>query len=311
MSNLNSFNCSQLFGNTGSGNCDFLLKEIKGAIIVPNDVILTREDVAALQTYLEGKAKAALPSERFYFIHHLIGITDNSEEPVDETMGYGSLVRLRDGDYNWTFRFMRGGLCLLFSLQNFNGQPVSLLFYDSAFTIIGTKKGNGLGGVPVNSFYANKWTPADGSTAINLSFTVAIDSIYLNKRMAYIQTDESVDLASIKGLNDVTIETVSAAAGTATVRVIPVCGGSPEAFFDAYSADLVDEALWVANEKGSGDAETISAVAANSATKTFTLTFLPVRTADSIVKLVDTAALEVAGILNTESQPATVPMVYP
>lgn len=307
MSIINQYLCSALFGNTGIGQCSLIPKEIKGFFIVPRNFVITQANADALQSYLETAAANDLPTERIYPVHNLVGITDNSEEPVRETLGYGGNATLRQGNYSWTFRFLDGGLCLLRSLQRFNQQPVSILFYDADGVLFGRKVSTGLAGVPVIDFNANKWTPSDGSVIAGFTVTIEMDSRYLNQDLAVIQ-DENVDLTSILGLQTAMLNVTAASASSVTVQVMAACGGVN--LYDLYAAQLADETVWTAVGV-SGAAQTISAVAGVPASKSFTLTFTPTRTEATNLNLVQVSDLETAGINGFEGQQVTVPVTLP
>lgn len=307
MSIINQYVCSALFGNTGIGQCSLIPKEIKGFFIVPRDFVITQADANDLQSFLESSASEDLPSQRIFPVHNLVGITDNSEEPVRETLGYGGNATLRQGNYSWTFRFLDGGLCLLKQLQRFNQQPISIIFYDADGVLFGRQTSTGLAGVPVIDFNANKWTPSDGSVLAGFTVTVEFDSRHLNQDLAFLR-DDTVDLSEIKGLQAALIVVSAASAASITAQVLSACGG--DNLYDLYSTQLADPGVWTAIGV-TGEAQTIDAIAAVPATKGFTLSFDPSRTVATNLNLAAVSLLDAAGIVGFEGQQVTVPVTLP
>lgn len=303
---LNQFNCTSSFGNTGIGKCSLIPAYIVGMFLVPNNLVITEANAANLQTFLEDKAKDSNKNNRIYPVHNFVGMTDNSEEAVSETTGYGFAVPLRDGNYSWTFRFIQGGICLLKELQKFNHQNLSALFIDANGVVYGRNTATGLAGVPLISFYANKWTISDSSTVANFGVTVTFDPKHLNQDLGFVK-DDNFNASDVVGLQSVNISpTGSQSATIINVSVAAACGG--EDLFDLYQSELADGTVWNVADSTTGAAATISSVAANSATKSFAITVSAARTNPSLVSLKDVATLEAADIFGVESNTVIVPV---
>lgn len=309
MALLNQVVCGNVFANTGVGKCTFIPREIKGLFIVPLAFVISQANAVNLQSYLEAQAKAPIKSERIYPVHKFVGLTDNSEDVTSETFGYGGVSIVREGSYNWQLRFVNGGLCLLTALQAYNGQDVAVIFYDGAGNLIGTRRNGGLAGIPLNSFWAHKWTPSDGSTTAGFNLSVSFDAEYINQKLSFISgsTDADLDLSSIVGIMDIGMQVVSATAGDAVLSISERCSGNASDFGDLYGNDLADPSLFEA-VGADGSAQTISAVAYNSANKTFTLTFTPVRTVGSTVSIKGITELEAVDIMGYEGGSVDVPL---
>ena len=307
---LNLVSCAAAFDNTGFARCTFNPREIVGALLVSPTFAISETDAEDLQTFLENAVKNPVKSERVLPVLNFVGVTDNSEEPVRETLGYGTTKTIRDGNYNWTFRFVKGGLCLLKSLQSFNGQDVYVIFIDAAGNLIGTKTTAGLAGIPVDDYWANKWSASDGNGATtNLSVYFSFRPVYINERLSFIQTStiDGFDISVIKGLQDLEIKLISATASTVVVQVADKCTGSVNDIADMFSDELEDPAAWVAVSLA-GDDETIDDVEFNSTTKQFTITFDPVRTVATSLNLAPTDDLEDLGVVGYEGKAITVPV---
>lgn len=302
---LNQFNCTSSFGNTGVGKCSLIPSYIVGMFLVPNNFVISEANAENLQSFLEDKAKDSNKGSRIYPIHNFVGMTDNSEEAVNETTGYGFAVPLRDGNYSWTFRFIQGGICLLKELQKFNHQNLSALFVDSNGVVFGRNTANGLAGVPLISFYANKWTVSDSSTVANFALTVTFDPKHLNQDLGFVK-DDNFNAADVVGLQSVSVTPVGAQTATVIrVAVASSCGG--ENLFDLYQTELSDEDVWSVIDSTTGAEVEITSISANAATKSFSLT-VDSRSNASIVSLADVASLEASDIFGIESNSAVVPV---
>lgn len=293
--NLNSVNCASAFANVGIGRCSFTPREIVGAILVSASFVITPSDAENLQAFLESEAKTPIKAIRILPIHNFVGITDSSEEPVRQTFGYGSNRTLRDGNYNWELQFVDGGLCLLTSLQALNGQKVYVIFYDAGGNLIGTKKDNGLGGIPVDDFWANKWGVADGTNPANLSLYFSFKPEYINQRLAFVQAtqDANFDFDAITGLQDVNITVISATANSVKVKVADKCSGD-DTFSDMFGVEIAADTGFEATSVTGSD-QTVSAVAYDPTTRVYTLTFTPTRTETSILNLKDLDTMDIEG----------------
>lgn len=308
---INQVACASAFSNVGVGRCSFIPREIVGAMLVSANFVITEADSADLQTFLQDAAADAVAANRLLPIHGFVGITDSSEDVTRETLGYGVSRTLRDGNYGWTLRFVEGGLCLLTALQEFNGQRVYVIFIDAAGNLIGTKKPTGLGGIPVDDFWANKWVPSDGTTTANLSLFFSFRPEYINQRLAFIQTSNipDFDFDSIVGLQDVAIQILTAAAGTVTLKLADRCS-MDNSFSDLFGADLV-AADGITAVGVDGSVQTIDAQTFNATTRVYTLTFDPTRTVASIINLIPVADLETAGISGYEGRSVVAPVTLP
>lgn len=303
---LNTFDCVQAFGNTGIGRCSLIPAWIKGMIIVPNAFTITEANSVNLQTFLEDAAKNPSKANRIFPIHNFVGMTDNSEDVVTESLGYGDAIPIRDGNYSWTFRFIQGGICLLRALQTYNGSNVSVLFYDDNGVLYGRNTTAGLMGVPLISFFAAKWSVSDSTTIAGFNVTVMFNPKHLNKNLGFI-SDDNFDPLMIVGLQDLNITPVCAQTSTIlSASVTASCAG--ENLFDLYSDELADGSLWEARNSATGATLAITSVAPNVATKAFTVTLTAARTNDTIVSLKGVDVLEAAGIMGVESKPVIIPL---
>lgn len=305
---LNQFSCLDAFGNTGISKCSLIPKHMVGLFIVPLSFVITPANAqtpATLQAFLEAAAQSPVKSERIFPVHNFEGFTDNSEDTVTETTGYGTPIPLRDGNYSWQFRFIQGGLCLLKQLQKFNGQSVAVLLYDADGVLYGYSTTAGLKGVPLAAFFAPKWTGTDSTTVANFLLTISMAARYLNKFLGFYKNDD-FNPGEIIGLQDVNIEPT----GTQTVTVLNVlalagCGG--ENIYELFSTELASGPLWEVRNAATGALLTITSVVANPATQGFTITLSAARPGAVTVNLAPVDDLSGAGITGFEGAQAYIP----
>lgn len=306
---LNQIICTSNIGNTGIGSCAFIPKTIKGFFIVPLSFVISATNAAtpeALQAFLENAAKNPTKSARIFPVHNFIGFTDASEEAVSETAGYGDIIPLRDGNYNWTFRFMKGGLCLANQLRKFQDQNLAVIFYDSDGALLGRNSTAGLMGVPLTSLFVPKFGLNDGSVAANFSVTVAHDPKHLNQNGGFYKND-NFDPSAILGLQDIILTAVGVQS-TTVLQVAAVQGCEGANLYDLFSGELADGELWEATDAVTGLPLTITAVATLPGVKGFSITLSVARVNDTVVNLAPVDVLEDADILQFEGSPVTIPL---
>lgn len=274
MADLNVIYCSTDIKNTGYGECVLVPGFWKGAFRVPKGKVYTQAELTALRATLVAGTLADSKTNRIFPLHGFRTITDNSEETVFETLGDGGQKPVRDGNYNITFRYTDGGLCLSMALRSFNFKSSSWIFYDDQFQFFGWRKldatglAYGLGGIPT-TFHANKWKHNSGSEGVIFSVYYSFDSSYLNDSLGFVKAD--FNPAEVVGLQTVALKQVGAAslAGVSNIQATTGCDGTN--MYDLYSADLADPLLWVVTRTDTGAVLDVDTVVANPALKAFTL----------------------------------------
>lgn len=306
MAKLNYLACAALAGNTGIGNCSLIPAHIVAVLLVPNSFVIKEADAANLQTFLEDAAQDASKAKRIYPINNITAFTDNSGDAQNETTGYGDVIPLRDGNYNWTFRYIKGGICLHKNLRKFNGQNLSALFVDANGVVFGRMTKDGLSGVPLASFYANKWTASDSSAVAGFTFSVTFASAHINENFGFVK-DEELDITAVAGLQDITLSAVGSQTTTIlTVAAAVGCGG--ENLYDLFADELAAGTLWSVTDTVTGAAATITSVAKNDGLKAFTITLSAARSNAVRVSLKDPATLAAADLVGFESDAVVIPM---
>lgn len=281
---VNKFVCGANIKNTGVGTCSLALATIAGAFLVPSDFVIDEAGAADLFDTLQAAAKAS-KRNRIYPVHRFVQVTNNSEDKTTQSFGYGSIAVVREGFYNWSLQYVDGGLCLHNKLRSHNGKAKAVLFYDSNGVLFGRSVAlpqdpalvqpepkYGLGGIPLEYFWANPWTPNDGSNVMATAVQFVFKPVYINDELGYIQTN--FDLESVKGLGGVTLsEAIPAARPVLTVKASYGCSYEPDGadFFEDFEADLAAAALWKVTT-ASGLPIAITSVAADNENRAFTIT---------------------------------------
>lgn len=295
---LNKLTCLVVGANTGFGDCVISPAVIAGAFKVPVDFELDAAGIAALQTSLSEAALAAQIKERIFPIHNFEEINDGTEDETIATMGYGGKYPVRDGDYDWTFRYMQGGLCLSKQLAKLSGVGGAVLFYDSNNILIGWKVGDKLKGIPLNFFKGKPWRPSDGSTTPFFSVRFSFKPQYINQEVGFVQAD--FNLATIEGLQDVALK--DAVSVRPAMKVTATVGCSKDNMYDVYADELAVVGAWKATINGNDIP--ITAVAKDETISGWTITLddtdenyaaAPVPVVISLVDPTALAALDVDG----------------
>ena len=295
---LNQIDCITGYKNVGFGTCVFDPKLIKGVLLFPEKRTFTNEELASLETTLRNLAKADSKSARMYPLHNFVAVADSTEDVVIETTDYGAKSVTRDGDYDVTFKYFDGALCLSTALATFNG-PTPFLMYDKNGVIIGSKSNGKLSTIAPHFFHALPWRFATGANAANYQVRLSFTPEQINQYIGYVKA--GFDITDIEGLKDVEIEVNSYNEGTgvANVTLQTLCNKTNLA--NNLATELADEALYVATNKETGEEIAITTVTAGAG-KTFNVT---INTGDAnypaaggviVLNLAAVSVLEAAGI---------------
>lgn len=268
MATLNKPICATNYGNTGVGECFIELDKIIGAIQVPANFQIAQGDVAGLLAFLETKLHAAIGTRIFPY-PKLINITDNTEDITINTTDYGDKIFVKDGFYDWTFRYLTGGVQLHQELAKNQGANKHFLFFDKNNVLLGYKSGVYLKGIPVDQFRVLPWRPNTGSESALFNLRFIIDPTYLNGgNLAFLKV-EDFNLLDVQGLQDVELTILDYTNNVATVQVRSKI--SDVNLYDTYKTNLLQTTAWRAF-KSSGAASSVSAVADNAIDSAFDVT---------------------------------------
>ena len=272
MSVLNITNCADDNKNTGFGTCTLDFGAIVGAFIMSRDLEFTEAQLADLRDTLDEASTDDKPN-RIYPIHGFEAITDNTEDPTFQTMASGRAVFIKEGNYNWIFQFIDGGLCLSNKMRSFNNGNWAALFYDQKGNLFGYKTQNGVGadvikGVPLDTIYTFPWKANDFSNVTMYRTQFSFKPSYVNEQIGFVQAD--FNLSEVKGVKDVGLTvTAPLTAGVVGVNANVSCGGDD--LHATYSTELAVVGAWVAKNKATGALITVTSVVSNATGWTVTL----------------------------------------
>jgi len=273
MSILNQTSCATSGGNTGIPDCAVIVRNWRYGFLVPLSFVVRSSALGSQADFLQFMQLAAQedsPSDRIYPLPPIEAVTDNTEEPVSETIG-GTAFFVRDGKYNLTARYVKGGNCVSNALRKFNNGNYALIIVDGAGLVVGTRTGvaDELKGIPLDNFNARAFRFATDSTVTNYSFNVVFDAAYINEGIAFVESNLA-DMLSITGLMNINLSLVGTrTAGVFVLQAKAGCAGVN--LYDQYSADLADAALYEVLNKN-GLVVPITSVAVAPASKGFTFT---------------------------------------
>jgi len=310
MSILNNIVCAEAGGNTGIADCSLTLKNVLGGFLVPNSFELTAAQLASKESVmaaLEDAINNDIPSQRIYPLPQVVGVTDNTEDPVFETLGYGAQVPVRDGKYNFLYRYTRGGNCVSNQLSKFNNGNYRFLGLDAAGILFGTKVGTSLKGIPLDFFYNRPFRFSDGTAGTTFAYQIVYDPVYINSGLAFVQMDVSSVLA-LSGLQNIVLSlAIPRATNVITVKATTGCAGTD--LYDEYSTELAAVGNFKVTEAGKDI--TITSVAVNANLKALSIT-LDATDPDYaaggpfVVSLAPVSVLSAAGVVGFEGIPLTV-----
>lgn len=267
MATLNKPLCATNYGNTGVGECFIDLDKIIGAIQVPPGFQIAQSDVAGLLAFFETKIHAAIGTRVFPY-PKLSNITDNTEDITINTTDYGDKIYVKDGFYDWTFRYLNGGVQLHQELAKNSGANKHFLFFDKNSVLIGYKSGAYLKGIPVDQFRVLPWRPNTGAESALFNMRFIIDPIYLNNgNLGFLKVD--FNLLDLAGLQDVELTILDQTANVATVQVRSKI--SDVNLYETFKTSLLQTVAWRLF-KSSGSLSSVTNVADNAADEAFDVT---------------------------------------
>lgn len=285
--------CASNYANTGVDSCYLVPGMIVGAIAIPATKTFTAADVVDFKTTLQALTLDDDPAQRIFPLFRFEGIEDGSEDSTIESLGYGGKQYVKQGTYDFKFRYVKGGACLNKLLSGADLNAYKWLLVDSNNVIFGTATSTGLlAGLSTNFVQALPMKFNDGSTAaqfkVHFNFSKPSE---LNRDMMFVQCDFNVD-EEVKGLIDVEIREVDAIDNELTVKLLTNCGKID--LYDSYSTELsgTGKNLWVLTKSGSP--VSITSVTANASTKDFTVVFTG--TGTHVLNLEDPATLAAADV---------------
>lgn len=269
---LNTLSCvTGGAGNTGVGSCYLDPKNIVGAILLPKGTSFAAADTVDAPTLLaalQALSIAALPANRAYPIADFQQITDNSEDVTIQTLGYGGKAVTREGDTDWSFQFIKGGLCLNKALRKFNGQTPDVMFYDAAGVLYGYKVGTAFRGIPLSLMYTAPLKINDGTNTSIYLVRFVFKPTYLNDSPGFVEGGDT-QWGDVVGLQDVA---VTATKVTAVITAKGKVGCAATDLYDLYATELAVVAAHIVKNAATGNLITVASVAVDANAKAWTVT---------------------------------------
>jgi len=257
MAEVNKLDCLQTAGNSGVGTCFFDLKNMVGAFLAPKGYEI---DVTDLQTALIAASHNDSKANRIYPIYDFSNTTDNTEDKIIQTMNTGAKYVVREGDNDWKFQYVEGGLSLEKELRKFNGPSWDFFFLDADGQFIGIEGSTEtkIKAIPSRFFWAGPFKLNDGSKITEYGLQFVFEVKYLNDYYAIAVADFDIPTI-VKGLQNITVEASnSGTPGTYNVEVLTTATKTNVG--DIYGDTLAVVGLWVATNFLTGNAITILTV---------------------------------------------------
>ena len=290
MAELNNPGCVLVIGaNTGIPGCDFAPDKFVGAILIDKSTIIEDADIPDIISKLQ-ELTLATGRDRIHPIFRFEEIADNSEEETVSTLGYGSKQVVKEGKYDWTFRIVKGGLCLNNKLRAFNKASKKVLFIDSNNVIYGTRVESGFTGFTMDFFYAKPFKANDASNAaiFNVRFALAKPEEF-NEKVAFVKADQDIEEA-VKGLIDLELVQLAVASGKVTVGIRTAC--DKVNIYEAFGDVMAAGELWKVSKNGAP--VTITSVAKNDTAGGWDVSFTG--TGEHVITLAAPSVLAAANV---------------
>ncbi len=302
MSNLNKPICTVSQGNTGVPDCYFDIKKIKGILLMKKTKRFTSANMADDSTF-EGVLQTSMTATgnaRVYPIFEFQAFTDNSEDLVKATTGYGWEKMAREGMYKWLWEMGAGGMCLQSELRKFNTngrKGWGFMLVDAQNQIFGTKDGTSLAPIDLSFFHAHAPKIADGSNETKYFIEInAPDKSQLIDNIAAYSFGTSYDIDDmLPGILPVELIEVSNSAGSPNemkIKSLLNCGKTN--LYDDFSTILGTVGAWTLTN-ATGGTVTISSAAVDAVNKAIDLEFTGAAGTYTL-NLADAATLEAAGM---------------
>lgn len=241
---LNTPICATLYGNTGYGDCFLEPKKIVGAIQTGSTFSLSAADVLTGATLLAklNTARHAAIGARIFPYKNFISVDDQTEDENIQTTDYGGKYITREGDYDWKFRFLKGGVQALNEFQKNNGAGKYFYFFDDANVLYGYRSAGLLKPFPVDQFKALKWKLPSGSDEAGYYLRFIMNQQYMNNgNLGFVKSE--FNLNDIEGLQTVVLSQKALTSNVVSVYAKTLISGLD--LNAVYGATLAAGGAWV------------------------------------------------------------------
>lgn len=268
-------NCIGKGANTGIGSCFNDIRFIKGMIFVPAGKKYATTSIAGLKALIEADILNDDATQRAYPIGGFVKPTDNSTKPVEDKFPTGAIAIVNDGFYDWSFQFIKGGLCLSIAMQKANGLNRWFFLYDDAGKLYGTDAGLGfIQGINPNLAYTPPFELNTGTatTVYQTRVNFTPDQLNVNAKFVDFANDGGLTyLTNLNGLIQVSIQEGAAPTSTVIkVKAVTSCGTVD--LYDSFADAFATPDAWVVLNKANSGIIVISAVAKVPSIKGWSLT---------------------------------------
>jgi hypothetical protein len=292
--------CSAIGGNTGRNvNCDPIIAEITGMIMVPSTAKITEQDAEDLLGFLIGKAKAA--TDRWFPLLNIQNVTDNTTEPTDGTLATTQYTRQLVGSKSAYLLEADTSICLAKIWSKYNQYKGGIFIITGDGKVYGRENkadGSLSPFIPFSPLSVYGAVFGDGQNLGTQKIKLSLgDQPKLINTIGFFSFAEDDIIDNIIGLTDVYVKRTAAG----TFQVVTGCGG--DNLYDSFKSQLSTATLWKLTQQD-GTAVSITTVTGDDDTKSFTIT--PAITAGTYrIGLTDVTALEAAGVVGYENPKPT------
>lgn len=303
---MNNPYCGQSAGNTGLPTCPEDFGFVVGGALVPSSFIIEEADMAtpaALKARLQAATLLPAGSGRIYPLPRFEEVTDQSTDPTEETLGFGTILTIKEGKFIHTWRFIQGGMWLVRKLRQFNNQNYKIIYFTDEKVIMtdGSTTGSKAAiGFAVSQFYCNKVKLNDGTKANQYSFKVSESNPAEWDNYAILNcavgTGAFNPQTAVLGLLDITLSKVAATTTKFTIEAFTAADQQNLVSLYATEMAAAGAGAWVVKDS-TGIAQTPDSVALTTLDDGVEINFSPALASGSYtVELAAPAALAALNI---------------
>ena len=268
---INKAKCAVQSLNVGLNfGCDVKRDRVMGVILAPRGFEVPLANANTYEDVLEYLQNAALSTTNrvLPLTRPLFGATDNTADPTAITSGYGNIYGYTDDPKSFQLEIDNYGYTWWKRLSAANMGNWSVYVIDKTF-IEGQLTSTGFAGFDANIFVQKP--QYDGTNGVRhymnvtLNNPLAMGAVGDILQFPYDGYDISKEL---NGLTDLHL-TATPGAGSVSVVVETLAGRTN--VYDQYKSELSDPDAWKVYNVATGAVVPVTAVAANDATKSFSL----------------------------------------